>query len=71
MASDIIGQLSFGESFRLLEAGKVGYADSFQAGLADRNHKNHFIKVLETAAMSITLKNEFPPTLQFLPLYSS
>ncbi|CAG9981744.1 unnamed protein product [Clonostachys byssicola] len=57
MASDIIGQLSFGESFRLLEAGK----------------KNHFIKVLETAAMSITLKNEFPLLYSFcryIPLRS-
>ncbi|KAJ3540476.1 hypothetical protein NM208_g5051 [Fusarium decemcellulare] len=44
MASDVIGTLSFGESFELLEAGK----------------KNQYVEVLEAAALSTTLQHELP-----------
>ncbi|CAH0045042.1 unnamed protein product [Clonostachys solani] len=50
MASDIIGQLSFGESFELLELGE----------------KSHHIQVLEAAALGATLQYELPGILGLL-----
>ncbi|KAK7212615.1 hypothetical protein V2G26_019793 [Clonostachys chloroleuca] len=50
MASDIIGQLSFGESFDLLESGE----------------KSHHIQVLEAAALGATLQYEVPGILGLL-----
>ncbi|KAE9566370.1 hypothetical protein CGMCC3_g17481 [Colletotrichum fructicola] len=44
MASDVIGQLAFGESFELLESGK----------------KNDYIETLHMAAISATLSYELP-----------
>ncbi|KAF4464345.1 cytochrome P450 [Fusarium albosuccineum] len=44
MTSDVIGQLSFGEPFGLLEAGK----------------KNHYIEVLEATALGTTIQYELP-----------
>ncbi|KAF9873073.1 cytochrome P450 [Colletotrichum karsti] len=44
MASDVIGQLSFGESFELLEAGK----------------KSEYIETLQATAISATLSYELP-----------
>ncbi|KAJ5017560.1 putative sterigmatocystin biosynthesis P450 monooxygenase STCB [Colletotrichum sp. SAR 10_99] len=45
MASDVIGQLAFGESFELLESGK---------------QKNDYIETLHMAAISATLSYELP-----------
>ncbi|VUC31914.1 unnamed protein product [Clonostachys rosea] len=50
MASDIIGQLSFGESFELLDSGE----------------KSHHIHVLEAAALGATLQYEMPGILGLL-----
>lgn len=57
MASDVIGQLSFGESFKLLENGK----------------KNQYVEVLEAAAASITVQYELPLLYRisrYIPLQS-
>ncbi|KAI9902471.1 hypothetical protein N3K66_001823 [Trichothecium roseum] len=50
MASDVIGQLSFGESFEQLQVGR----------------KSHFIEVLEAVALGVTLNYEFSGIMTLL-----
>ncbi|KAJ5219719.1 hypothetical protein N7468_008923 [Penicillium chermesinum] len=70
MATDIIGELSFGESFQMLETGEVRSTTSASwksgAELTCHRQKNDYIAALESIASSEPFRTNFPHALPWI-----
>ncbi|KAL9081228.1 MAG: hypothetical protein Q9157_000203 [Trypethelium eluteriae] len=69
LATDVIGELTFGDSFRMLEQGKVRNLDSISMSRQnDVYQKNQYSLDLEKTAKTSSLRATFPTLVKFARL---